>query len=95
MTLLPAESRLYEAPVALDGGSNGLAVLRRIAVAALSWLAPGGHLVVEIGARQVDELRAVLTEVGLVAAVVRDEELGATVMTARRPTGMAGRRREN
>ncbi|GGM37072.1 methylase [Micromonospora sonchi] len=95
LTLLPAEARQHEAPVALDGGANGLAVLRRIAVAALSWLAPGGHLVVEVGARQVDELRAVLTEIGLVAEVVRDESLGATAMTARRPTDMAGRRREN
>ncbi|GIJ28349.1 methylase [Micromonospora qiuiae] len=92
LTLLPAESRRYEAPVALDGGSNGLAVLRRIAVAALSWLAPGGHLVVEVGAVQVDELRAVLTEIGLVAEVIRDEALDATAMTARRPTGVAGRR---
>ncbi|WP_341719507.1 putative protein N(5)-glutamine methyltransferase [Micromonospora sp. FIMYZ51] len=95
LTLLPTESRRYEAPVALDGGSDGLAVLRRIAVAALSWLAPGGHLVLEIGAGQVDEVRAVLTDAGLEATVVRDEVLGATAMTARCPADVAGRRNEN
>ncbi len=95
LIMLPAEARQYEAPVALDGGSDGLAVLRRVAFAAAHWLAPGGHLVVEVGAGQVDALRAVLTEVGLVAAVVHDEETGATAMTARQPTDVAGRRHEN
>ncbi|TCB95541.1 putative protein N(5)-glutamine methyltransferase [Micromonospora zingiberis] len=93
--LLPPESRRYEAPVALDGGPDGLAVLRRLAVDATSWLAPGGHLVVEVGETQVDLLGAALTEAGLVPTTVRDGSLGATAMTAQRPVGMAGRGNEN
>ncbi|MFI7022586.1 putative protein N(5)-glutamine methyltransferase [Micromonospora sp. NPDC049900] len=106
LPLLPPESRRYEAPVALDGGTDGLAVLRRVATSASRWLAPGGHLVVEVGEDQVDELWAVLTGAGLVPEVVRDDDLGATAMTACRPVcaghrggngpvGMAGRRTEN
>ncbi|MEV6690597.1 putative protein N(5)-glutamine methyltransferase [Micromonospora sp. NPDC051196] len=85
LDLLPAESRRYEAPVALDGGPDGLAVLRRLAGDATRWLAPGGHLVVEVGETQVDLFAAVLTAAGLVPATVRDESLAATAMTARRP----------
>ncbi|MER5454040.1 putative protein N(5)-glutamine methyltransferase [Micromonospora sp. NPDC002389] len=106
LPLLPPESRRYEAPVALDGGPDGLAVLRRVATTASRWLAPGGHLVVEVGEDQVDELWAVLTGVGLVPEVLRDADLGATAMTACQPVraghrdgngpaSMAGRRTEN
>lgn len=82
---LPAEARLYEAPVALDGGTDGLAVLRRVASGAAQWLAPGGHVVVEASAAQAPELCAVFTAAGLDPAVVRDEEREATAVTARRP----------
>ncbi|MGC5029480.1 putative protein N(5)-glutamine methyltransferase [Micromonospora sp. DT229] len=95
LDLLPAESRRYEAPVALDGGPDGLAVLRRLAADAASWLAPGGNLVVEVGATQVDPLATVLREAGLIPTTVRDESLGATAMTAHRPVDMAGRGLEN
>ncbi|MEE3920012.1 methyltransferase domain-containing protein [Micromonospora sp. BRA006-A] len=82
---LPAEARLYEAPVALDGGTDGLAVLRRVASGAAEWLAPGGHVVVEVSVAQAPELCAVFTAARLEPAVVRDEEREATAVTARRP----------
>ncbi|WP_089156959.1 putative protein N(5)-glutamine methyltransferase [Micromonospora sp. NBS 11-29] len=82
---MPPEARLYEAPVALDGGVDGLAVLRRVAVGAVEWLAPGGHLAVEVSAGQVEVLCGVMTDAGLVPTVVRDDDLEATVVTARRP----------
>ena len=85
VALLPPEARLYEAPVALDGGPDGLAILRRVAAGAAEWLAPGGHLAVESSAGQAEALCGVLSDVGLVPAVVRDEELDATAVTARRP----------
>ncbi|MER7420599.1 putative protein N(5)-glutamine methyltransferase [Micromonospora peucetia] len=85
VALMPPEARLYEAPVALDGGPDGLAVLRRVAEGAARWLAPGGHLVVETGQTQVDALRAVLTAVGLHPTVTRDDDRDATAVTARRP----------
>ncbi|MGA2958833.1 MAG: hypothetical protein ABSF48_24335, partial [Thermodesulfobacteriota bacterium] len=36
--LLPREARLYEARVALDGGGDGLDVLRRVAAGAPVWM---------------------------------------------------------
>ena len=50
---LPPEARAYEPRVALDGGADGLDVLRRVAAEAPEWLAPGGHLLIEISERQV------------------------------------------
>ena len=47
IALMPPEAPDDEARVTLDGGSDGLAVLRRVAAAAPPWLAPGGHLLVE------------------------------------------------
>ncbi len=44
VALLPAEARLFEPRTALDGGADGLDVLRRVAARAPDWLAPGGYL---------------------------------------------------
>ncbi|MEU4479488.1 putative protein N(5)-glutamine methyltransferase [Micromonospora sp. NPDC023966] len=85
VAMLPAEARLYEAPVALDGGADGLAVLRRVAAGAAEWLAPGGHLAVEVSANQATALCGILTDAGLDPFVVHDDELEATAVTARLP----------
>nr|WP_245675551.1 putative protein N(5)-glutamine methyltransferase [Micromonospora halophytica] len=85
VALMPAEARLHEAPVALDGGADGLAVLRRVAAGAVDWLAPGGHLVVEVSDGQADALCVVLTGLGLAPRVLREPEWDATAVTARRP----------
>ena len=50
---MPPEARLHEPRVTLDGGSDGLDVLRRVASVAPRWLAPGGHLLVETSEAQV------------------------------------------
>jgi len=42
--LLPAEAREHEPLMALDGGDDGLHVVRRVIAQAPEWLAPGGHL---------------------------------------------------
>ncbi|MFG2104229.1 putative protein N(5)-glutamine methyltransferase [Micromonospora echinaurantiaca] len=86
VALMPPEARLHEASVALDGGPDGLAVLRRVGAAAAEWLAPGGHLVVETSAAQADALCALLTAVGLIPTLLRDDDLEATAVTARRRT---------
>jgi release factor glutamine methyltransferase len=52
MERLPAGVLHYEPHVALDGGPGGFAVFDRLAEQARRFLAPGGYLIVEIGAPQ-------------------------------------------
>jgi release factor glutamine methyltransferase len=67
--------------MALDGGPDGLAVLRRAAAGAPAWLAPGGVLLVETSERQAPLMAAVMSAAGLAAQVHEDDESGATVVT--------------
>ncbi|WP_433258915.1 putative protein N(5)-glutamine methyltransferase [Streptosporangium sp. CA-135522] len=87
--LLPPEARLYEARVALDGGADGLDVLRRVSVAAPLWLAPGGHLLFETSERQVSRAVEIVARDGLIPRVATCDELNATVVIATRP-GLRG-----
>ncbi len=78
--LLPPEARTYEPRVALDGGADGLEVVRRVAAGAASWLTPGGHLLVETSTDQAPATAGVFAVGGLVPRVARSEELDATVV---------------
>jgi release factor glutamine methyltransferase len=80
VALMPPEARLHEARVALDGGTDGLEVQRRVAADAAPWLAPGGHLLIETSERQAPETAAILTRSGLTPRLVRSDELDATVV---------------
>ncbi|MFG3507559.1 putative protein N(5)-glutamine methyltransferase [Streptomyces sp. NPDC047821] len=82
--LLPAEARVHEARVALDGGADGLDVLRRVAAGAPEWLAPGGSLLFETSEHQAATATAVVTAAGLTPRVVTCEDLYATVVVAAR-----------
>lgn len=82
--LMPAEARVHEHLLALDGGSDGLAVQRRVAQRAGEWLARRGYLVVETSERQGPATVALLADAGLAARVVRSEDLDATVVVASR-----------
>jgi release factor glutamine methyltransferase len=82
--LLPPEARLYEPRVTLDGGADGLDVHRRIAASALDWLAPDGHLVIEVGADQVPTVVELFARSGLTARSVVDEDLDTVVVVGRR-----------
>ncbi|MGW7354146.1 methyltransferase [Streptomyces sp. NPDC054784] len=84
IALLPSEARDHEPRTALDGGADGLDVLRRVAAEAAHWLAPGGCLLVETSERQEAEAVAVLRRGGLGVRVKRSEELCATVVIATR-----------
>jgi len=53
--LMPEVSR-YEPHQALDGGPDGLDAYRAIGAAARSLLAPGGHLLVEVGRGQASDV---------------------------------------
>ncbi|WP_254879085.1 putative protein N(5)-glutamine methyltransferase [Streptomyces sp. NA04227] len=85
--LLPPEAREYEPVTALDGGGDGLDVLRRVSAEALLWLAPGGCLLSETSGRQAAAAARQFAVDGLVPRVVEDEERGATVVIGTKPGG--------
>lgn len=82
--LLPAEARDHEPLVTLDGGADGLDVLRRVAREAPRWLAPGGCLLAETSELQADRAVAAIAEAGLAPETLSDDELDATVLLAHR-----------
>jgi release factor glutamine methyltransferase len=82
---LPREARLHEPLIALDGGADGLAVLRRVAAAAPSWLAPGGNLLIETSERQAAHAREAFARAGLIPRVASADELDATVVVGAMP----------
>ena len=77
---LPPEARAHEPLVALDGGPDGLDVLRRVAAGAPDWLAPGGHLLIETSERQAPAAAAAFEASGLTARVVSSFDLSATIL---------------
>lgn len=80
LELLPSEARVHEPRVALDGGEDGLDIVRRVCAAAPRWLAPGGHLVLEVSERQAAATVEALARHGFIPRVARSAELGATVV---------------
>jgi release factor glutamine methyltransferase len=80
LATMPPEARLHEPRVALDGGRDGLDVLRRVIGGAPDWLAPGGAVLVESSRAQAGLLAADVTRVGLRPRVARDDETGATIV---------------
>ncbi|WP_413309856.1 putative protein N(5)-glutamine methyltransferase [Bacillus sp. 1P10SD] len=78
--LLPVEARLYEPHLALDGGEDGLNILRRVVKEAPDWLAPGGHLLIETSEMQAPRTFEIFAHSGLATKVVRDAERDATVV---------------
>jgi release factor glutamine methyltransferase len=82
---LPPEARAHEPRAALDGGADGLDVLRRIAAGAPGWLAPGGHLLIETSERQAPSAQAAFAASGLSARVASSDDLDATVVIGRFP----------
>jgi release factor glutamine methyltransferase len=84
IAFLPEEFRVHEARAALDGGADGLDVLRRVAASVGEWLAPGGSLLTEAGATQLAEAHAVLAAAGLRPRTVFDPESETSVVVASR-----------
>ena len=80
---MPPEARDHEPLEALDGGSDGVEVHRRLAGSAPSWLAPGGVLLVECGAGQVPLTSAAMTAAGLEVEVQSDAKVGGWVVAGR------------
>ncbi|CDR10026.1 putative protein N(5)-glutamine methyltransferase [Streptomyces iranensis] len=84
--LLPPEARVHEARVALDGGADGLDVLRRVTAGAGGWLTPGGSLLFETSGRQASTAMGIVAEGGLEPRLAESDSLDATVIIGTRPS---------
>ena len=82
--LLPPEARIHEPRRALDGGGDGLDVVRRVIAAAPQWLAPGGHLLIETSERQAPRVADAIVRAGLIPRLVTCDDLNATVVIGAR-----------
>lgn len=82
--LLPAEARVYEARIALDGGADGLDIQRRVSAGAREWLAPGGRLLIETSQRQGPGTLETVARAGLTATLNSSEPFEATVVIGSR-----------
>jgi release factor glutamine methyltransferase len=78
--LLPPEARLYEPQEALDGGTDGLDIVRRIVAGARRWLASDGRLLVETSSAQASAIVAELERCEMAGRIVTSDELGATAV---------------
>ncbi|HWK95219.1 MAG TPA: peptide chain release factor N(5)-glutamine methyltransferase [Pseudolabrys sp.] len=73
---LDAEVREYDPVLALDGGADGLDFYRAIAREAGRLMAPGGHLIVELGLGQEPPVRSLFETAGLTVAPARPDLAG-------------------
>ncbi len=76
LTALDPEVRDFEPRLALDGGCDGLDAYRRLAEEIGAILAPGGHVIVEIGFAQQDAVRALFSARGLRQVAARRDLAG-------------------
>ncbi|MDA0284512.1 MAG: peptide chain release factor N(5)-glutamine methyltransferase [Planctomycetota bacterium] len=86
MATLPPDVRLHEPHLALNGGSDGLDIVRRLITESVPKLAPNGYLLLEIGEQQskaVTELFAASGEYNP-AQIVKDLGGHSRVVWARR-----------
>lgn len=67
LAFLPPDTRRYEPTVALDGGADGLDVVRRVVGAASGALRPGGWFLTEIGGSQAAAIETTLRRAGFEA----------------------------
>lgn len=80
ISLMPPEARVHEPVAALDGGTDGLGVQRRVALGAPPWLSPGGLLLMETSRQQATATAGLLARAGLAVDVVTDPDLDATLV---------------
>ena len=90
---MPREARLWEPVAALDGGVDGLDVQRRVIADAATWLAPGGHLLIETSQAQAPVTAACVETGGLRARVVSSDDLDGTVVIGKRTGRLLSARR--
>lgn len=86
---LPAEVRAFEPRAALDGGDDGLDLVRAVLGQACRLLVPGGTLVIEIGGDQRHDALALAAAAGFDRAWVRDDYAGLPRLLVSAPLGDA------
>jgi release factor glutamine methyltransferase len=74
--LLPRDVRVYEPPLALDGGVDGLDLMTEVVRRSTTWLRPGGWLLLELGGDQAGPIERLLHEVGFDGVGVMADEDG-------------------
>lgn len=84
IALLPPEAKDFEPFTSLDGGADGLDVLRRVAAEASLWLAPGGHVFFETGADQSVAASGIVASSGLSARIVTSRHFHSTLVVGTR-----------
>ncbi|MEU3019573.1 putative protein N(5)-glutamine methyltransferase [Nocardiopsis sp. NPDC007018] len=84
IALLPTEVRDHEPRRSLDGGLDGLDVVRRVCARARAWLAPRGHLLIQANPGQRTDAIASLTAGGLLAASVTCDDTDTCVVIGQR-----------
>lgn len=90
LRLLPADVQRFEPRAALDGGEDGLDLVRRIIAAAGRVLRPGGWLLIEVGGAQDAALAPALASAGLGPAGSWHDEYGDLRGLASRLPASAG-----
>jgi release factor glutamine methyltransferase len=83
IAMMPREARDHEPLNSLDGGPDGLTMLRRVLAGAPDWLAPGGHLLFETSESQSEPALGAAAEAGLEARVARRASPAAAVVIVR------------
>ncbi len=68
--------RDFDPRLALDGGADGLDAYRAIVPASVGLLAPGGRLIVEVGAGQGGDVLALAARLGFVGGETRRDLAG-------------------
>lgn len=82
---MPAEARDHEPRLALDGGSDGLDLQRRVLAEARPWLSERGVVVIETSRAQAAGTLAAARAAGLRGRVETDDSLDATAVVASAP----------
>ena len=86
VAFLPRDVQAYEPVAALDGGPDGLAIVRRIVADAPRWLRAGGSLLLEIGGDQAAIVAPLLGAAGFVdVTTLVDDEGDDRSVSARLP----------
>ncbi|MCA1597047.1 MAG: peptide chain release factor N(5)-glutamine methyltransferase [Chloroflexi bacterium] len=88
---LQPEVARYEPREALDGGNDGLAVIRELAAAAPGWLRPTGALMLEVGESQARAVLELFARAGLTDCHSVDDLAGIPRVVVGRKSAAIGR----